>query len=145
MINLLYTLQTLWKNFGINILDQLFNIYLQINNTFKKELSFIYLDAYYKPWPRSWVENHFKCIKKMCLCLEVGFVCFILKQLKYFDQILYGVIGMTPQYLMHCVLRKTLCTMSSVSERGDMDSENHSVVIRRIGSHYMKSTEYQDG
>ena len=26
------------------------------------------------------------------------------------------------------VLRKTLCTTSSVSERGDMDSENHSVV-----------------
>ena len=34
-----------------------------------------------------------------------------------------------------CVLRKTLCTTSSVSERGDMDSENHSVVIRSIGSH----------
>ena len=34
------------------------------------------------------------------------------------------------------VLRKTLCTTSSVSERGDMDSENHS-----IGSHYLKSTE----
>ena len=32
---------------------------------------------------------------------------------------------MTSQYLMHCVLRKTLCTTSSVSERGDMDSENH--------------------
>ena len=31
---------------------------------------------------------------------------------------------MTSQYLMHCVLRKTLCTTSSVSERGDMDSEN---------------------
>ena len=36
---------------------------------------------------------------------------------------------------MHCVLRKTLCTTSSVSERGDMDSENHSVVIWSIGSH----------
>ena len=33
---------------------------------------------------------------------------------------------MTSQYLMHCVLRKTLCTTSSVSERGDRDSENHS-------------------
>ena len=42
---------------------------------------------------------------------------------------------MTSQYLMHCVLRKTLCNTSLVSERGDMDSENHSVVIRRIGSH----------
>ena len=38
------------------------------------------------------------------------------------------------------VLRKTLCTTSSVSERGDMDSENHSVVIRSIGSHSVKST-----
>ena len=36
---------------------------------------------------------------------------------------------------MHCVLRKTLCTTSSVSERGDVDSENHSVMIRSIGSH----------
>ena len=38
------------------------------------------------------------------------------------------------------VLRKTLCTTSSVSERGDMDSDNHSVVIRSIGSHSVKST-----
>ena len=38
------------------------------------------------------------------------------------------------------VLRKTLCTTSSVSERGDMDSENHSVVIRSIESHSVKST-----
>ena len=38
------------------------------------------------------------------------------------------------------VLRKTLCNTSSVSERGDMDSENHSVVIRSIGSHSVKST-----
>ena len=47
---------------------------------------------------------------------------------------------MASQYLMPCVLRKTLCTTSSVSERGDMDSENHSVVIRSIGSHSVKST-----
>ena len=47
---------------------------------------------------------------------------------------------MTSQYLLYCVLRKTLCTTSSVSERGDMDSENHSVVIRSIGSHSVKST-----
>ena len=26
-----------------------------------------------------WVENHSKCIKTMCLCLEVGFVDFTLK------------------------------------------------------------------
>ena len=32
---------------------------------------------------------------------------------------------MTSQYLMHCILRKILCNTSSVSERGDMDSENH--------------------
>ena len=38
------------------------------------------------------------------------------------------------------VLRKTLCTTSSVSERGDMDSEKHSVVIRSIGSHSVIST-----
>ena len=44
------------------------------------------------------------------------------------------------QYLLYCVLRKTLCTTSFVSERGDMDSENHSVVIRSIGSHSVKST-----
>ena len=44
----------------MNILDQLFNVYLQIKYTFKKELSLIYLDAYYKPWPRSWVEIHSK-------------------------------------------------------------------------------------
>ena len=37
------------KNFEINILDQLFNVYLQIKNTFKKELSLIYINAYYKP------------------------------------------------------------------------------------------------
>ena len=38
----------------------------------------------------------------------------------------------TIPHRMHCVLRKTLCTMSSVSERGDMDSANHSVVIQSI-------------
>ena len=38
------------------------------------------------------------------------------------------------------VLRKTLCTTSSVSERGDMDSENHSMVIRSIGSHSLTLT-----
>ena len=38
------------------------------------------------------------------------------------------------------VLRKTLCTTSSVSERGDMDSENHSVVIRSTGSQSVKPT-----
>ena len=31
----------------------------------------------------------------------------------------YGAIWMTSQYLMHCVLRKTLCTSSSVSEIGE--------------------------
>ena len=36
---------------------------------------------------------------------------------------LYGAIRMTSQYPMHCVLRKTLGTTSSVSESGDMDSE----------------------
>ena len=40
--------------------------------------------------------------------------------------------------LMHGVLRKTLCTTSSVSERGDMDSENHRP--RSIGSQSVKST-----
>ena len=30
--------------------------------------------------------------------------------------------------------------MSSVLERGDMDSENHTVVIRSVGSHSVKST-----
>ena len=38
------------------------------------------------------------------------------------------------------VLIKTLCTKSSVSERGDMDSENHILVIPSIGSHSVKST-----
>ena len=40
------------------------------------------------------------------------------------------------------VLRKTLCTTSSVSERCDMYSENHSVVIRSIRLHsvHVKST-----
>ena len=38
------------------------------------------------------------------------------------------------------VLRKTLCTTSSVSERGDMDSENHSVLIRSIGPYSVNST-----
>ena len=47
---------------------------------------------------------------------------------------------MTSQFFMYCALRKTLCTTSSVSERGDMDSENHCVVIWSIGSHSVKST-----
>ena len=65
----------------------------------------------------------------------VGFVGFILKQIKYFVHILYDVT------IPHAfVLRKTLCTTSWVSERGDMDSENHSVVIRSIASHSVKST-----
>ena len=34
---------------------------------------------------------------------------------------------------------KTFCTTSSVSERGGMDSENYSVVIRSIVSHSVKS------
>ena len=41
---------------------------------------------------------------------------------------------------MHCVLRKTFCTTLLVSERGDMDSENLSLVIRSIGSHTVNST-----
>ena len=58
------------------------------------------------------------------------------------DQVTYVfcTIWMTSQYLIHCVLRKTLCITSSVSERGDMDSENHSVAIRSIGSQSLKST-----
>ena len=95
--------------------------------------------AYYTPSARSWVENHSKCNENMRLWLGVGIVCFILKQIKYLVQILYGAIWM-PQYLMQCVLRKTVCSTSSVSERGDMDSENHNVVIRSIGSHSVKST-----
>ena len=79
--------------------------------------------AYYTPSARSWVENHSKCNENMRLWLGVGIVCFILKQIKYLVQILYGAIWM-PQYLMQCVLRKTVCSTSSVSERGDMDSEN---------------------
>ena len=41
---------------------------------------------------------------------------------------------------MHCVLRKTLCTTSSVSERGDFDSENecgdpeHRITLCEINS-----------
>ena len=41
---------------------------------------------------------------------------------------------------MHCVLRNTLCTTSSVSERGDVDSENqcrdpeHRITLREINS-----------
>ena len=41
---------------------------------------------------------------------------------------------------MNNVTIPALCTTSSISERGDMDSENHSVVIRSIGSHSVKST-----
>ena len=47
---------------------------------------------------------------------------------------------MTSQYLMHCVLRKILCTMSSVSESDDMDSENqcgdpeHRITLCEINS-----------
>ena len=37
-------------------------------------------------------------------------------------------------------IEKNTGTASSVSEWGDMDSENHSVVIRSIGSHSLKST-----
>ena len=37
-------------------------------------------------------------------------------------------------------IEKNMGTTSSVSERGDMDSENHSVMIRSIGSHSLKST-----
>ena len=32
-------------------------------------------------------------------------------------------------------IEKILCTTLSVSERGDMDSKNHSVIIPSIGSH----------
>ena len=43
--------------------------------------------------------------------------------------------------ILHALcIEKTLCTTSSVSERGDMDSENHSVVIWSIGSHSVKAT-----
>ena len=129
------------KNFEINILDQLFNVYLLRKNTFQKELSLIFsMRTILKPWARSWVENHSKWIKKMHLCLGVGFVSFILKQIKYLVQILYGAIWMASQYLMLCALRKTVCTTSSVSERGDMDSENqcgdpeHRITLCEINS-----------
>ena len=56
------------------------------------------------------------------------------------DKVLCTYFVRFDRNLMHCVLRKTLCTTSSVSERGDMDSESHSVVIRSIGSHSVKLT-----
>ena len=71
----------------------------------------------------------------MRLCLKVGFVDFIFKRIKYFEKILNDVA--IPHALCN---EKTLCTTSSVSERVDMDSENHSVVIRSIGLHSVKST-----
>ena len=47
---------------------------------------------------------------------------------------------MTSKCLKHCILGETLCDKSSVSEKGDLDSENNSVVIRNIESHSVKST-----
>ena len=47
---------------------------------------------------------------------------------------------MTSKCLKHCILGETLCDKSSVSEKGDLDSENHSVVIRNIESHSVKLT-----
>ena len=38
------------------------NLKRTINN-----LPILSIYAYHKPWERSWVENHSKCIKKMCL------------------------------------------------------------------------------
>ena len=59
----------------------------------------------------------------MCLCLGVGFAGFILKK----DKVLctyFARSDMNDLTIPHAfVLRKTLCTTSSVSERGDMDSE----------------------
>ena len=104
------------KNFEINILDQLYNDYLLKKKHIQKRTI-----VNFSMHTIFWVENNSKCIKKMRLCLEVGFVDFTLKRIKSFEQILYGAIWMTSQYLMNCVLRKTLCTISSVSARGDMD------------------------
>ena len=49
---------------------------------------------------------------------------------------------MTSQYLMHCVLRKTMCTTSIVSERGEQqcgDPGHHGSRINSI------ETDYNDG
>ena len=59
MINLSYTLSTLLKNsFEINILDQLFNVYLPKKNIFikkkqKKNTLYLIFNVYFKPWARS--------------------------------------------------------------------------------------------
>ena len=52
----------------------------------------------------------------------------------------FVLCGMSDVIIPHALcIEKTLCTTSSVLERGNMDSENHSVVIRSIGSHSVKS------
>ena len=48
------------------------------------------------------------------------------------------IIDVTITHVL-CIEKKTLCTTSSISEKGDMDTENHSVVVN-IGSHSVKPT-----
>ena len=43
-----------------------------------------------------------------------------------------------PESLALCIREKTLCSTLSVLERDDMNSENHRLVIRSIGSQSVK-------
>ena len=81
-----------------------------------------------------------KIIQKDAFMLRSRICRFIWKLIKYIR------CDMNDVTIPHAfVLRKTLCTTSSVSERGDIDSENHSVVIRSIYEIYSIKTENIDG
>ena len=68
------------------VIEKVWNEYLgsTVQRLFTKEkyISKKNYRNFYKPWAKSWVKNHFECIRKIRLCLGVGVVSFILKQIK---------------------------------------------------------------
>ena len=78
-----HVIEKLWNKY----LGSTVQCFITKEKHFQKELSymyhsFFYVFEFYKPWARSWVKNHSKCIRKIRLCLGFGFVGFILKQIK---------------------------------------------------------------
>ena len=130
MINFLYTFPTLSKIFEKNILDHLFNVHLQIKNTFEKE--FILMRTINRErW--NWVENHFDCMKKICLCLGVGFVGSFWNRESTFLR-----CDMNDVTIPHALYieKKIVYYVNSFRE-----GWNHCVVIRSIRSHSVKCTD----
>ena len=104
---------------------------IEKHNIFKRTAC-NFFQAYYKPLASSWVKNHSKCIRKMSLCFGAG-SWNIYSTWYQFSTVWYHWC-----HNSSCIVysEKTLCTMWSVSEIGDMDSSDpkHRITLCQINS-----------